>query len=158
MITRISGDLAGRDRDGAGRDRAELAARLRIVVARCERRLRQQAGLELSPSQSSVLATVARWGPLAPSELAVRERVSRPTITRLVGRLVAQGLVECVADPSDGRSYRVVTTLAGEALRASRLTRKNTYLARVLRGADREELAVLEGAVELLERLLAEQV
>jgi hypothetical protein len=49
-------------------------------------------------------------------------------------------------------------TPAGEALRASRLARKNAYLARVLRGADREELAVLDGAVELLERLLAEQV
>src|ERR1700733_392325 len=95
MVTRISGDLEGRDRDAAGRDRAELAARLRIVVARCERGLRQQAGLELTPSQSSVLATVGRWGPLAPSELAVRERVSRPTITRLVGRLVGQGLVKC---------------------------------------------------------------
>lgn len=88
----------------------------------------------------------------------MRERISRSTVTRLVARLIGQGLVECVPDPSDGRSYRVVIAPAGEALRASRLARKNAYLARVLRGADRAELALLEGAVELLERLLAEQM
>ena len=53
----------------------ELAARLRLVVARTARRLRQEAGTDLGPAQTSALATIERHGPLAPSELAERERV-----------------------------------------------------------------------------------
>ena len=137
-------------------ERAEVAAQLRIAIARAARGLRQQAGRELTPSRASVLATVARHGPLTPSELAERERISRPTITRLVAKLKQQGLVECLPDPADGRSYRVGMSAAGRALRADRQARKNAYLTRLLEAADDEELAVLDRAAELLERLLAQ--
>ena len=137
-------------------ERAEVAAQLRIAIARAARGLRQQAGRELTPSRASVLATVARHGPLTPSELAERERISRPTITRLVAKLKQQGLVECLPDPADGRSYRVGMSAAGTALRADRQARKNAYLTRLLEAADDEELAVLDRAAELLERLLAQ--
>ena len=149
MVTRIATRTAESGR-------AEVAAQLRIVIARAARRLRQQAGRELTPSRASVLATVARDGPLTPSELAERERISRPTITRLVAKLKQQGLVECLPDPADGRSYRVAISAAGTALRADRQARKNAYLTRLLAAADDEELAVLERAAELLERLLAQ--
>lgn len=148
MVTRIATRTAESGR-------AEVAAQLRIAIARAARRLRQQAGRELTPSRASVLATVARDGPLTPSELAERERISRPTITRLVAKLKQQGLVECLPDPADGRSYRVAISAAGTALRADRQARKNAYLTRLLAAADDEELAVLERAAELLERLLA---
>ena len=45
---------------------------------------------------------------------------------------------------------------AGTALRADRQARKNAYLTRLLEAADDEELAVLDRAAELLERLLAQ--
>ena len=149
MITRI----ATRTTES---ERAEVAAQLRIAIARAARGLRQQAGRELTPSRASVLATVARHGPLTPSELAERERISRPTITRLVAKLKQQGLVESLPDPADGRSYRVAISAAGRALRADRQARKNAYLTGLLAAADDEELAVLERAAELLERLLAQ--
>ena len=60
---------------------ADLAVRLRLVIARTARRLRQEAGEELSPSQAAALATIDRHGPLTPSELAIRERIQRPTAT-----------------------------------------------------------------------------
>ena len=58
-----------------------LAAHLRLAIARTARKLRQEAGGGLSPSQTSALAVVERHGPLTPSELAARERVQRPTAT-----------------------------------------------------------------------------
>ena len=64
--------------------RTDLATRLRLGITRTARRLRQEAGSELSPTLSSALATIARHGPLTPSELAVRERVQRPTATELL--------------------------------------------------------------------------
>ena len=67
------------------------------------RRLRQEAGAQLSPSQTAALATIERHGPLTPSELAERERVQRPTVTRVLARLEEAGLVERAADPGDRR-------------------------------------------------------
>src|SRR5918996_1629490 len=94
----------------------EVAARLRLAIARTARRLRQEAGVDLSPSLAAALATVDKHGPLTPSELADRERVQRPTATRIVGRLADAGLVERTADPADGRVSLVSTTQKGRAL------------------------------------------
>ena len=81
----------------------DLAARLRLAVTRTARRLRQEAGTDLSPSLPAALATIERHGPLTPSELADCERVQRPTATRIAARLEAEGLVARTGDPSDGR-------------------------------------------------------
>ena len=132
----------------------DLATRLRLVVTRTARRLRQEAGGDLSPSLAAALATVERHGPLTPSELANCERVQRPTATRVVARLEAEGLVARTGDPSDGRVTLLAATPAGIALLRTLRTRKNAYLARWLRDLPAEDLAALERAADVLERLL----
>ena len=134
----------------------DLAARLRLAIARTARRLRQETGSELSPSLSSALATVERHGPLTPSELAERERVQRPTATRLVARLEEDGLVTRTADPSDGRSFLVAVTGEGRALLARMRRRKDAYLAERLKRLDPSDRATLAEAAAILERLLEE--
>jgi DNA-binding MarR family transcriptional regulator len=134
----------------------DLATRLRLGITRTARRMRQEAGTDLSPTLSAALATIARHGPLTPSELAARERVQRPTATRLLARLEAPGLVARTADPQDGRSALVAVTPAGEALLAEVRTRKDAYLARRLRALSPEERATLRRASEILERMLDE--
>jgi DNA-binding MarR family transcriptional regulator len=136
---------------------ADLAVRLRLAIARTARRLRQEAGGELSPSQTTALATIDRHGPLTPSELAVRERIQRPTVTRIIARLEARGLVQRARDPQDGRSSLVALTPAGRELLARGRTRKDAYLARRLRELDAEERATLQRAAAILERLLEEE-
>jgi DNA-binding MarR family transcriptional regulator len=136
---------------------AELAARLRVVLVRTSRRLRQEADTGLSPSLTAALAAIARCGPLTPSELADGERVKRPTATRFVACLEQAGLVSRDPDPDDGRSYRVEITPRGAALLASAACRKNAYLARGLESLDADELATLDRAAALLERLLEEE-
>jgi DNA-binding MarR family transcriptional regulator len=133
---------------------AALASRLRLAITRTSRRLRQEAGSGLSPSQSSALAAIDRHGPLTPSELADRERVKRPTATRVVGRLAADGLVSRTADPGDARSALLTTTAAGRSLAARMRKRKNAYLARRIRDLPAEDMAALERTVEVLEHLL----
>ena len=93
----------------------ELAARLRLVITRTARRLRQEAGTELSPSQTAALATIERQGPLTPRDLAQLERVQRPTATRIVARLEDEALVERATDPADRRSFTVAATPKGRA-------------------------------------------
>ncbi len=132
---------------------SELAAQLRLAITRTARRLRQEAGTDLSPSQTAALATIDLHGPLTPSELAAIERVQRPTATRIVARLEQEGLLDRAADPYDGRSSIVSTTPRGRALIARLRTRKNAYLAKRLRTLDDGDVATLARAAEILERL-----
>ena len=134
----------------------ELAAQLRTAIVRTARRLRQEAAAEtsgLTPTSVAALATIERHGPLTPSEIATIERVKRPTVTRTLACLEQEGLIDRAADPSDGRSSLVSLNAAGrERLRRLR-GRKNAYLARRMRELSAEEIATLERAAEILERM-----
>ena len=120
------------------------------------RRLRQEAGADLSPSMTAALATIERHGPLTPSELAERERVQRPTVTRVLARLEEAGLVVRAADPQDRRCSLVSISDDGRALLEPMRERKDAFLARridALEPADRE---ALDRAAAILERMLKE--
>jgi DNA-binding MarR family transcriptional regulator len=132
----------------------DVASHLRLVVARTARRLRQEAGADLSPSLSSALASIDRHGPLTPSELAAHERVQRPTATRVLARLTELGLVERAPDPADRRSALISVSPAGRELLRRLRTRKNHYLAQRLAKLDADELATLDRAAAILERML----
>ena len=134
--------------------RPDLAGHLRHTIVRVARRLRQEAGGELSPSLTAALSTVERHGPLTPSELATRERIQRPTATRVLARLEEERLIRRTADPYDGRSSLVAVTKQGEELLAELRTRKTAFLAERIDGLDPEERATLERAADILERVL----
>lgn len=135
----------------------DAAARLRMAIVRTGRRLRQEAAAEtsgLTPTSTAALATIERHGPLTPSELAELERVKRPTVTRTLGCLDREGLIERTPDPADGRSSLVAVNAAGrERLRRLR-GRKNAYLAKRMRDLPADDIAALERAAEILEGML----
>lgn len=131
-----------------------LAEHLRVALARTARRLRQEAGADLGPALTAALGTVERHGPLTPSELAARERIQRPTATRLVARLDELGLIVSAPAPGDARSRLLSVTPDGRALLAEMRTRKDAFLARRLRELPAEDRATLARAADLLEALL----
>jgi len=133
------------------------AAHLRITIARTARRLRQEASAGLSPTQTAALATIERHGPLTPSELAVHERIQRPTVARLLGRLEADGLVDRAPDPGDRRSSLISITAEGRRLLKVVRTRKDAYLSQRMRDLDAGELETLDRAAAILERMLDEE-
>ena len=135
----------------------DLATRLRLAIVRTNRRLRQEAGGELSPTLAAALGTISRHGPLTPSELAQRERIQRPTATRLLARLEAPGWVARTPDPEDGRSSLVTATADGRALLEELRNRKEAFLARRLDALGPADRETLERAAELLERLLEDE-
>jgi DNA-binding MarR family transcriptional regulator len=132
----------------------ELAGRLRHAIARSARRLRQEAATDLSPSLSAALATIDRHGPLTPSEVAARERVQRPTITRVVYRLEEAGLVARAVDPADRRSALITVTPAGRALLEAGRTRKDAFLSERLEALPAADRATLARAAAILEDML----
>jgi len=129
-----------------------------MVIVRSARRLRQESdtGGEASPTLMAALATIERKGPLTPSALADCERIRRPTATRVVARLEAQGLVTRTSDPDDRRVSHVAIAPVGRALLKRIRSRKNQYLARRLQELTPDEQRTLAEAAALLERLLEE--
>ena len=133
----------------------DLAHRLRPAIARVARRMRQEAGGELSPSQSAALTTIDCHGPLTPSELAARERIQRPTATRVLARLEEARLITRTAAP-DRRSSLVSATPAGSALLMEMRARRDAWMAERLDSLSPEDLAALDRAAGILERMLEE--
>jgi DNA-binding MarR family transcriptional regulator len=136
---------------------AEIAARLRLSATRLARRLRQEGGTGLTPSQLSALAAVHNHGPLTLGELADHERVAPPSITKVVGKLEHEGLVARTPDAADRRVHRVATTKAGEALIAETRRRKTTWLTGRVRELDPADQARLAGALDVLDQLCGQE-
>jgi DNA-binding MarR family transcriptional regulator len=130
-----------------------LAEELRISVARLSRRLRAQAGDDLSVTQFSALAVLERHGEMTPGELAGHERVRPPSMTRTVAALEAAHLVARRPHPTDRRQVVLAVTEAGSTLLSEHRRRKEAWLAQRVAELTDEERAVLERAVPLLERL-----
>jgi DNA-binding MarR family transcriptional regulator len=134
-------------------DPTEVAGQLRLAVTRLARILRHQDPTSLSATLSSALATVHRCGPMTLGELATKEHVTPPTVTRVVDKLEMQGLVARSADSRDGRIVRVELTAAGaERIRESR-SRRTAWLVDRLTDLPSDDLRCLAAAAEILARM-----
>jgi DNA-binding MarR family transcriptional regulator len=123
-------------------------------VMRLSRRLRHQRVDEtLSPTEMSVLGTLARCGSATPGELARKEHVQPPSMTRIVAMLEAKSLVRREPHPEDRRQVVVSRTEQAEAILAESRDRRNAWLAQLIEGLSDEERAVLRQAAPVLEKL-----
>ena len=134
-----------------------LAPELRLAVMRLARRLRQFADAGITPSMLSALSSVERLGPLTQGELASAEKVQPPTMTPIVARLEAEGLVRREVDPGDRRVARITLGRQGKQLLDRSRSRKTAYLARRLRALSPAEQDVVRRAVDILERFVSEE-
>ncbi len=119
------------------------ANRLLIAVARAHRAsaaaLLGEIGLH--PGQEILVLTLGAQGATTVSNLAATLEVEVPTITKMVGRMEAAGLVQRSPDPADGRAVRVSLTEKGTNLRVSVRERWEQLEQRLLAGMDAEEEA-----------------
>lgn len=142
-------DESARDEDAL----ADLASRLRRGVLMTSRRLRGERSADLTEGQYSVLAQLDAHGPAAPSELAVRECVSAPSMTRTIGCLADAGLVMRAAHPSDRRQVVVAISERGTQTLVATRRRRDAWLARQLDGLTRTEIEALDRAADILRRI-----
>jgi DNA-binding MarR family transcriptional regulator len=136
-------------------DETELAAQLRLVLVPLVRQLRLQNGPELTAGRASALATISKKGPLTVGELAEREHVSSPMITKIAKSLEEMGLVSRTVDESDRRVTRLNITPEGARRLERNRTRKNAWLAQQLRDLGPAERDALEAVLPVLERVVA---
>jgi DNA-binding MarR family transcriptional regulator len=134
-----------------------LATNLQDGITRLNRRLRQVRPLgEITQTQLSALVSLQIAGSLTPTELADIERVQPPTVTRIVAKLEAKGLVERAPHPTDGRQSVLTATTLGRDVLAEQRRIKDAWLTLRLAELTDDERTTLQAAAEILTRLARE--
>src|SRR6516162_82615 len=111
----------------------------------------------ISLTAAATLATLERSGPQRLTALAVREGVTQPAMTQLIGRLQDAGLVRREADPADGRVVQVWLTDRGRDLLARRRAVRAERLAVILAQISPEDRAALAAALPAIDALASAQ-
>jgi DNA-binding MarR family transcriptional regulator len=134
-----------------------LAHDLGDAIARLNSRLRRdvvEAGVSLARART--LATLNREGGRRLTDLALLEQVAQPTMSALIGRLEADGLVSRSGDEADGRTVVATITDAGRECLARLIERRSERLERALTALPADDRAVISAALPALARLLLE--
>lgn len=131
-----------------------LAHELRIACMRVSRRVRFETTSDgVAPHQMSVIIRLAASSHTS-GELAAIERVSAPSMSRTVGKLVDLGLVERAPDDDDGRVVRLSLTPAGQQQLDEHRARRDAWMTERLDGLTEQERELLARASELLNRVV----
>jgi DNA-binding MarR family transcriptional regulator len=134
---------------------AGLASVLRVSVMRLRRRLASERDPDndLSMGAMAVLGALTVHGELTVGELATRERVQPPSMTRTVGCLVEGGYAERRTSETDRRQVIVAITDKGRSTVKADRARRDEWLAQQLASLTAEERAVLRRAAPILEMI-----
>jgi DNA-binding MarR family transcriptional regulator len=136
----------------------DAAARLRVAVNRISRRLRPtQAGSGYTPTEISVLETVARRGPIRLSDLASLEGMNPTMLSRVARKFEAPGLIRRHPHPIDRRAALLEVTAIGRRLFEKVRSERTDQLSLALAELDPNERQLVIDALPVLERL-AEQL
>jgi DNA-binding MarR family transcriptional regulator len=155
----MSTELTPPELQGPERERTRLddesADRLRAAIGRLARRLRPTlAATGMTPTQISVLLTVARRGPLGISELAEIEAINPTMLSRVVVQLCELGLIRRESRPDDRRAATVTATPAGRRMRERVHRERARALAEYVAELQDSEQMELVAALPALERLV----
>ncbi|AIY02857.1 Transcriptional regulator, MarR family [Arthrobacter sp. PAMC 25486] len=132
-----------------------LAAELRVAIMRTSRRLRAEAATrEISPGQYSVLAGILA-SPLTVGQLAAREQIQAPSMTRIVNALDVAGFVGREENPQDKRQVLVRITEPGAAALLRARSKRTAWLAKQVAALTPQERATLHEAAMILQEMSA---
>ncbi|ATL67800.1 MarR family transcriptional regulator [Nocardia terpenica] len=133
------------------------AADMYLALGRITRLLRRSGDLgSLSPGSAAALATLVRGGPMRLGDLAAAERVTAPTMSRIVSALEKSGYLERTADPVDGRAQLLRATEPAHSLVNGLTSARIQRFADALDDLDDAEKAALATALNKLVGLLDE--
>ncbi len=135
-------------------DAERIADRLHSAAIHLLRRLRTEDDASgLSAPRLSALSVIVFGGPLTLGDLARREQVRPPTITRVVRDLAAIGLVRLSALSGDARVKRVAATPKGTRLLHEGRRRRVAALASAVAALPAAERRKLSDVLAVLEQV-----
>jgi DNA-binding MarR family transcriptional regulator len=99
------------------------------------------------------MSTLFKCGPLTPGELAAKEGVQPPSMTRVIAALEEFGFVTRRPHPTDGRQAIVALTDEGRAFHDAEVSAREAWLDRRLAELDDDERELLARAAEIIDRM-----
>jgi DNA-binding MarR family transcriptional regulator len=139
-------------------DTTTLANQLRPVLLKLNRELRREIhSLGVTGGHVSLLVQIKYSPGIGIRELAARERVSVPRMSKVVGKLEEAGLIERHEVGGDRRRVGLHVTKAGLNVLRSVKSKRTAWLAARLRTLDDRQLEALSEAIEPLALLLEEE-
>ncbi|CRK61242.1 Transcriptional regulator, MarR family [Alloactinosynnema sp. L-07] len=135
----------------------DIPARLYLAIGRLSRSLRRSGSPGLGHGSISALSTLVNCGELRLGDLAGKEGVAAPTMSRIVASLVETGLALREPDPADRRAWLVRATEEGERVVSGVRSTRVHELGRRLERLSAEDHKRLINAIPVLEALLAEE-
>jgi DNA-binding MarR family transcriptional regulator len=127
-----------------------LAELVESAVGELWWRVNSELPSELSRTSASLLRHLSEQGPQRVTALAAREQVAQPTMSMIVKRLGARGLVERHPDPEDRRATLVGITPLGAQMLRERAQLRSSWFATRLAGLDAGDRGALRDAVHKL--------
>jgi DNA-binding MarR family transcriptional regulator len=124
--------------------------------AAIHRNAREDFGI--TSTQYHVLRRIKEDGKKTVSELSGCMFVSRPNISRAVEDLANAGLIERERDINDRRVVYLSATPAGQSMIERIYTKNNIFLQGVFSPLADEELAAVQNAFDILEKILINNI
>lgn len=111
---------------------------------------------DLSWTQTTVMALLAKHGPATAADLARAERMKPQSMGTVIAELEGLGLVERKPHPTDGRQRLIQLTEQGVVVRRTASEEKRTWLAQAIGKLDEHDQKALFAAGTLIARLVEE--
>lgn len=131
-----------------------VGAELLDRIVRLNRWVTHHASWAMPLAQARVLSQLSTLGPSRIGDLARAEHCSQPTLTTLVHRLQAQGLVHRTPDPEDARATRIALTLQGLRMLAEMRQERARVVESLIVQLNPAQQQSLEHALQALSGLL----
>lgn len=104
----------------------------------------------LTMTQFDILATLGNQPPMTCKELGDKTLILKGTMTGVLERLEAKGLIKKIANEDDGRSYKIGLTKTGDKLFKKNFPEHLDHLGKVFSKLSKKEL---EQAVSVLKEV-----
>ena len=132
----------------------DVANRLNSAAIHLLRRISRDDGADgVTGARLSALSVLVFGGAQSLSQLARREGVAAPTMSRIVDGLVRDGFVERTTIEDDRRQSRIVVTEDGRRMLERGRARRIRNRAAELETLEDDDLRALERGLDLLEAL-----
>jgi DNA-binding MarR family transcriptional regulator len=128
---------------------------LMLAVGLLTRRVRSAvASNDLTWTQKTVMALLAKEGPATAADLARAEGMKPQSMGTTIAELQELGLVDRRPHSTDGRQMLIELTAKGLAVRKAASDEKKTWLSKAIAKLDKEERDTLFAAGDIIMRLV----
>ena len=139
-------------------DLIELSSSLRGAISSLHKVLRKQSNAvnAFSMTEIETIALLFRRSPLLPTELANLTRVTTQTMSQILKKLEEQNIIRRTPSEDDKRKVYISLSLFGREMVEKNRYEKDEWLkSNIERLLTKEEIALLEKALPVLNKLLA---